>query len=151
MASAPSPRPTQGFSSEHAQQWVLASAILLAVTYTFRRLIEPSVSAAPAKGSKASALLGAGSPPPPLGQWAVSFGAAFTILALMTLAAPELAASLALMAATGSLLTNGISVVADLDGLEGNKTAATAAKNTQTAGGTVIQDVGTAVTIAGAM
>lgn len=117
-------RPARGFTSNQAQKWVLAAAIVIAMTYTFRKLIEPGMTAAPAKGSTAHKLAGAGSPPPPLGQWAVAYGAGFTFLALMTVAAPELAASLAMLATAGSLLTNGTSIVADLAGLEGKTNSA---------------------------
>lgn len=116
-------RPARGFTSQKAQTWVLAAAIVIAVTYTFRRLIEPGMTTAPAKGTTAHKLAGAGSPPPPLGQWAVAYGAGFTFLALMTVAAPELAASLAMLATAGTLLTNGTSIVADLAGLEGSSSS----------------------------
>jgi hypothetical protein len=127
LPTAPAPRPAQTFTTARAQQWVLASAIVVAVVYVFRSLVEPAMTTAPAKGSKVSAILGAGSPPPALGTWAISYGAGFIFLAVISLAAPELAATLALMTATGSLLANGQSVASDLANLEHSNTTRTVA------------------------
>lgn len=116
--TAPSARPAQGFTSARAQRWILASAIVIALTYSLRRIVEPATEA-PARGGKASRLAGAGSPPPSLSHWAVAYGAGFAMLALVAMAAPELAASLAALTVTGTLLANGTSIVADIAGLEG--------------------------------
>lgn len=119
MMSAPTAgRPAQGFSPQKAQQWVLVAAVVTGIVYTFRRIIEPSVTTAPKKGTKAAALAGAGSPPPALGQWAIAYGAGFLFLSLMAVAAPELAGSLAMLELAGTLLTNGTSILADITGLE---------------------------------
>ncbi|HWD76348.1 MAG TPA: hypothetical protein VG371_14500 [Solirubrobacteraceae bacterium] len=143
MALATSPgvgRPAQGFTTGRAQRWVLTAAILTAVIYAFRRTVEPAASTAPAKGGKAAALLGAGSPPPPLGQWAVAYATGFVFLSLLTLGAPELAASLAGMMVVGGLLTNGNSIATDISQLEGgaaSKTAKPGPVQTALAGGTL--------------
>lgn len=112
-------RPAQGFTTQRAQRWVLGAAILIAVTYAFRRIVEPSVTTSPARGGTAKKIAGAGSPPPPLGQWAVAYGAGFLLLSVMSLGAPEVAASLAALTVAGSFLTNGTTIVADIAGLEG--------------------------------
>jgi hypothetical protein len=118
LPRSPAPRPASGFTPARAQSWILAAAVVIAVIYGVRRLVEPSLSSAPAKGGTAATLAGAGSPPPTLAHWLVAYGAGFGMLALLALAAPELAGSLALLAAAGSLLTNGTSLVADITGLE---------------------------------
>lgn len=118
-------RPAKGFTAQRAQQWVLAAAVITAVVYTFRRISEGAVSTAPAKGGKVSALLGTGSPPPPLGQWAIAYGAGFTLLALVSVAAPELAGSLAMLELVGCVLGNGNALAGDLSKLEGNAKAKT--------------------------
>jgi len=110
--------PAHGFTSEKAQGWVLTAAIVTAVIYAFRRVIEPSVSSAPAKGSKASRVLGAGSPPAPVGQWAIAYGAAFLMLALVAEVSPETAGSLAILVTLTTLLTNGPAIVADIKSVE---------------------------------
>jgi hypothetical protein len=117
--STPMPRAAQGISTGKAQAWILTAALVTAIVYAFRRLIEPATPSTKKGASKAAALLGAG-PTPPLEQWSISYGAAFMMLSILALGAPELAASLALMGVTGNLLANGITIAADLDGLEGS-------------------------------
>jgi len=118
-------RPAQGFTSARAQRWVLTAAILTAVIYTFRRIVEPSVLTAPPRGGTTAKLTGSGSPPPSLGHWAVAYGTGFVLLSVLTLGAPEVAASLAMLMVAGSALTNGSSLVADVTGLEGKSTTKT--------------------------
>jgi hypothetical protein len=120
LPSSPSVgRPAHGFTTGRAQKWVLTAAILVAVMYAFRRIVEPSVTTAPARGGTAAKITGAGSPPPALGQWAVSYGVGFLLLSVIALGAPELAASVAMLMVAGSFLTNGTSLIADISGLEG--------------------------------
>jgi hypothetical protein len=121
---APSPRPAQGFGTARAQKWILAAAILTAVIYGFRRALEPSVAQAPARGGTTSKLAGAGSPPPSLGHWAVAYGAGFVLLSFLSLGAPEVAASIAMLMVAGTAITNGTALVTDIQTLEGTgKTA----------------------------
>lgn len=121
MARSPAVgRSAQGFSTDRAQKWILAAALITGIVYAFRAVIEPSVSSSPAKGSS---LLG-GSPPPPVGKWAVAYGAGFLMLSILALGAPEVAGSFAMLEIAGVLLTNGTSVIADLSGLEGKPAAA---------------------------
>lgn len=126
MATAPTPRPTQGFSSARAQRWVMAAALIVGMTYALRRIVEPGMAAAPARGSTAHRVAGAGSPPPSLQRWAVAYGTGFTILALVALPAPEVAGSLAVLVVAGTLLANGTSITADLAHLQGTPTPTTA-------------------------
>jgi hypothetical protein len=120
-------RPAQGFSAARAQKWILAAALISALTYGFRLIIEPTVTTAPARGGKAATLAGAGSPPPPLSHWAVSYGAGFLMLSIVSLAAPEVAASIAMLMAAGTFLSHGTSIVADITGLQNTPVAANAA------------------------
>src|SRR5262249_40604539 len=89
-------------------------------------------ASAPARGGQASRLLGAGSPPPPLAQWAIAYGAGFLMLSILALGAPEVAASVAGLMVAGELLANGTSVVADLTSLEGGTTTTTTSTTTST-------------------
>lgn len=126
-ASAPSVgRPAQGFGTLRAQKWILAAALVTAISYAFRRLVEPSVTAAPARGGKVAQLLGSGSPPPPLGQWAIAYGAGFLMLSIVSLGAPEVAASLAMLELAGVALTSGTSLLADIGNLEKNAPSSSA-------------------------
>jgi hypothetical protein len=123
--AAPTPRPAKGFGTARAQKWVLAAAILTAIIYGFRRALEPSVQQAPARGGTASKLAGAGSPPPSLGHWAVAYGAGFILLSFVSLGAPEVAASIAMLMVAGTMITNGTAIVTDIQTLEGGKTTTT--------------------------
>jgi hypothetical protein len=118
-AQAPAPRPAQAFSSARAQRWVMAAAIVVAMTYTLRRIVEPAMTTAPARGTQAARLAGHGSPPPSLQRWAVAYGGGFMMLALVAFPAPEVAASLAMLLVVGTLLTNGTAIAADLNTLGG--------------------------------
>ena len=73
--------------------------------------------------------------PPSLEHWAISYTAAFLMLALVASAAPELAASLAAMAVIRNLLTNGVTIAADLSGLEGTTATAPPVRASTTASG----------------
>lgn len=119
--------PARGFTTAKAESWVLASAMIVGAVYGFRRIIEPSVTTAPARGGKAAALLGAGSPPAALGQWAVAYSTSYIFLSIGAIIAPELAAALAMLIVGASLLSNGISVSTDLTTLEGGKKTAAVA------------------------
>lgn len=113
MPTAPtSPRPAQGFSTQRAQKWVLASALITALVYGIRR-ITGDTAAAP--GLKNVAGIGQ---PTTLAHWAVSYGIAYTMLALLAVAAPEAAASLAMLTLLGNLLANGKGLASDLKSLE---------------------------------
>lgn len=116
--AAPAPRPGQGLGTGKAQGYILVCAVITAVIYTFRRLVEPTTGTSSTSSSKLAQLAGAGAPPS-LEQWIVSYGTAFFMLAVLALAAPELAVSLALMGTIGNLLTNGTTIAADISGLEG--------------------------------
>lgn len=119
--AAPTPRPARGFTTSRAQRWILTSAILTAVIYAFRRLVEPTTGAAsPAKGGALARLAGAGTPPASVEHWAVGYSAAYLMLAILALVAPEAAASLAAITVLGNLLTNGTTIAADITGLEGS-------------------------------
>lgn len=118
---APTPRPAQGFSTHRANEWIIVTAIVTALAYTFRRLVSPT-QAATGGGHTAARLVGAG-PPPPLEQWAVAYTGAFFGLALLAVAAPEVAATLALMMAVGELIANGTAIASELQGLQGAQPA----------------------------
>lgn len=120
--NAPTPRPAQGFTSSRAQSWVLGSAMITALIYGFRRTVEGATPSTVQKG-KVNSLLGSGTPAP-LNQWLIAYGAAYLMLAVLALGAPELAASLAMMAVIGNVITNGLTITGDLAALEAGGTPA---------------------------
>ncbi|HET9721121.1 MAG TPA: hypothetical protein VFP55_13655 [Solirubrobacteraceae bacterium] len=119
-------RPARGFTTSRAQRWVLTAGLLTLIIYTFRRIVEPTTSAAP-RGGSAARLAGHGSPPPSLEHWAVSYGAAFLGLSILAMATPELAASIAALAVAGNLLSNGSAITSDITRLQGASTPVRAA------------------------
>lgn len=132
MANPPTVgRPAAGFGTQRAQKWVLAAAILSAVMYGFRRIVEPSVSEAPARGGKVAKITGAGSPPPSLSHWAISYGAGFFLLSVLSFGAPEVAASIAMLMVAGTGLTNGTAILTDINSLEGASSSTATAAITQ--------------------
>lgn len=115
--------PSPDFTQQQAQKWILASAVVLAVIYGFRRLVE---TAAPSQPSgPISSLIGTGAPPPAM-QWAVSYAVAMFGLSLLALAAPEVAGGLAMMTVAGALLTNGTAVSRDVAALKGKPVGSSA-------------------------
>lgn len=115
-------RPARGFTTARAQRWIIVTAVLTAVIYTFRRLVEPTTPSSTGSTRPSLARLAGSGPPAPLEQWAVSYTVAFLGLAILALGAPELAASLALMMLAGNLLTNGVTITADITHLNAQPT-----------------------------
>lgn len=111
--------PGAGLTSDRAQQWVLVAALITTASYGFRRLVETDLKRTPAHGSSTQRLLGSGSPPPPLSTWAFSYGAAFSILALIAFASPEIGGSLAILSVLATVMFNSQAVIADLGSLQG--------------------------------
>lgn len=140
VSAAPSAgRPAQGFGTARAQKWVLTAAILSAVMYGFRRIIEGANGNTTSKGTATQKLIGTGTPPT-LSHWAVAYGAGFMLLSFLSLGAPEVAASIAMLMVLGEVLTNGTTITADIAGLEGNSaTAITAPQPTSTTPATAQQ------------
>jgi hypothetical protein len=87
----PTPAVASGMTTSRAQSWV----------------------ASPVKQ-----LLGVGTPPS-LERWTISYGVAFFMLSVLCLGAPELAASLAMIAVVGNVLANGQTIARDINTLEG--------------------------------
>lgn len=130
MASGSLPRPAKGFTGPRAQKWVLTSALVTALIYTVRHLVEGDTSPAPASNA-ARQFLGQGSPPS-FGQWAIAYGTAFLGLSLLAVAAPEVAASLAMFTLVVTFLESGGQLANDLKALEGGTAGSGAAGVTGT-------------------
>lgn len=126
--AAPAPRPARGFSSERAQRWVLIAAILTAVIYGFRRIVEPTTGTGQPAPNTIAKLAGIGAPPT-VAQWAVSFSVAFLMLSALAMAAPEAAATLAGVMVVSNLLANGGQIARDITGVEGGKPPTAAASS----------------------
>lgn len=127
------------FSTSRANKWVLTSALLTAIVYLVRHLVEGETSPAPATNT-ARQFLGQGSPPS-FGQWAIAYGTGYTMLALLATAEPELAAGLAMFGLAVVFLESGGQLATDLQGLE---------HGTVGPGNAAVQGVTGAVSAAGA-
>jgi len=116
MASAATPRPTKGFTSARAEKWVMTSALITAVVYLVRHLVEGQSSPEPAT-SAARAFLGQGSPPN-VGQWLIAYATGFLLLAILAALAPELAAGSAMLIVFATFIESGGQLAADLKSIE---------------------------------
>lgn len=103
-----------------AEKWVTISALVVAVVYAYRRLTE--ATSTPITLQK---LVGIGNPVP-LGSFATAWGFTFLTVAIIAEAAPGLGGALAILIATGDLLTNSSNVLSDVTSLEAKTTKAAA-------------------------
>jgi len=109
------------FTTARAQRWIIAAALITAMTYAFRRMVEGPLAETSGQqnhGSTLSRFVGSGSPPVPLAHWALAYGAGFLGLSLLALGAPELAGALAVLEIAGTVLTNGSAIATDLNLLQ---------------------------------
>lgn len=104
------------FTPGSARKWVLTSALVTGLIYLVRHLVEGETSPAPATNA-ARQFLGQGSPPS-LRQWFVAYATSYFGLALLAVAAPEIAASLAIFVLVVTLVESGGQFAGDLKGLE---------------------------------
>jgi hypothetical protein len=113
-------------SRQTAERWVTISALIVALTYGYRRITEATSSPVTLKK-----LVGVGDPVP-LGAFATAWGFTFLTVAIIAEAAPGLGGAFAILIATGDLLTNSSSVLADVTAQEGKgaKVAGKAAATT---------------------
>jgi hypothetical protein len=86
-------------SAGGAETTIVACAIIVAGTYGYRKLTEPASSA----GKLAS-----------IPTFAIGYTFAFFVIALLGAAAPQLGAALALLLATGMVLTSGGALFKDI-------------------------------------
>jgi len=91
-----------------AERWVTISALVVVAVYAYRRLTEATSSPVTLKK-----LVGIGNPVP-LGSFATAWGFTFLAVAIMAEASPGLGGGFAILIATGDLLTNASSVLADV-------------------------------------
>jgi hypothetical protein len=87
-------------TDETAERWIVASAMVVAGVWGYRRLREGTASPSSLKN-----VVGVGAPAP-LGQFAVAWGTVYLTLAVVALGAPELAGAFAILIMAGDLLTN---------------------------------------------
>jgi hypothetical protein len=116
MATVAKPRPAKGFTSARAEKWVMASALITAIVYLVRHLVEGESSPEPAT-SAARAFLGQGSPPS-VGQWLIAYATGFLGLAILAALAPEIAASAAMFVVFATFIESGGQLATDLQKLE---------------------------------
>ena len=145
-----------GMSTGKAQGWIIVSAIVTGGMYFLRRMVETADIGTSTSKSKIEAVLGSGAPPA-LETWLLAYGITYFGLAIMAMAAPELAAAFAILVLAVNGINNGVTVAADIGGLEGGgfmtptsgahatTTAAAAPTAVKTSAGTtaVFQQTGT--------
>lgn len=96
-----------------AEQAVLGSAIVVAGTWGYRKLVEPAASTLEVS-SPVKQLVGLEATPAPAAQFMVAFGFTFLALSLAATAAPDLAGAFAILVGTGALLSNGLTLFSDI-------------------------------------
>lgn len=108
-------------TSDSAEQAIVTSAVIVSGVYFYRKLTDPALGkavAGPVGGSgarAAGALFGRpGTGPAPVGKWLIGFGVAFMVIAVMASINAQLGAAFAILVATGSVLTNGAAIAADV-------------------------------------
>jgi len=105
-------------SKQGAQSAVSISAFVVAAIFAYRKLTESSSS----------------TPVPSVGHFVLGFGFAYTTLAIVAQAAPELGGMFAVLVGAGDLLANGKPLIADLNaGLKRTTTSPPAASRPATA------------------
>ena len=116
MAALAKTRPAKGFTSARAEKWVMTSAIITAIVYVVRHLVEGESSPEPAT-SAARAFLGQGSPPS-ISQWLIAYATGFLSLSILAALAPEIAASAAMFVVFATFIESGGQLATDLKNLE---------------------------------
>lgn len=90
-----------------AEKWVVISALVVVAVYGYRRLVEP------VEQGNLKNIVGIGNPVP-LAQFVTAWGFVYFVLAIMAEASPGLGGSMAILIATGDLLTNTQGITADI-------------------------------------
>jgi hypothetical protein len=98
-------------AADHA---VLASAIVTGGVWGYRKLVEPTASTKETSGSALKRLAGLEPTPAPTSQFLVGFAFTFLTLSLLLEASPETAGAFSILIATGSILTNGVTIFNDI-------------------------------------
>lgn len=106
-----------------AETAVTGSALVVGGIYVYRRLSETDAQVSAAKGLRLKQLAGAG-PVLPVGPFVVGWGFTFLVLALLAQVDPRLGGNLAILVATGSILTNGEQLFSNLQGQLGGGSSA---------------------------
>lgn len=102
-------------NQQSAEKAVVASAIVVAGAWGYRKLVEPL--ATPQETSNpVRQLIGLEPNPAPAAQFLVGFGFTYLSLSIAVIAAPELAGAFAILIATGSILSNGAALFGDIGG-----------------------------------
>lgn len=125
--------PAAGFTSQKAEKWILTSALMTALIYGFRRLVEGDTSPKPSTNA-AREFLGQGAPPD-FAQWLIAWGTGYGLLALFALALPELAAAFAMLTLLVTLLESGSQLATDLQTIEHTAGSGAAASSSGSGGG----------------
>lgn len=92
-----------------ANQAVVMSALTVSGIYFWRKLASPALP--PRSGNRGTNLAQV-----PLSEFLVGFGFVFTALAMLSAVSAELAGALAILLAVAAILTNGVMLMADLNG-----------------------------------
>lgn len=95
-------------TSTSADQAVVISALIVSGTYFYRKLTEPAI---PAKSGNQVTNLGQ----VPLARFIVGFGVSFFGISVLASLSPDFGGTMAILLATGTLLTNGLALSADVN------------------------------------
>ena len=101
-----------------AHTTITTSAVIVAATYAYRRLIEKGGVSQPStvtghSSTSVKQLAGAGAAPP-LAHFVVGYGFAFVVISALAQADPDTGAAFAIMLMAGTLLLNGIQIFTDI-------------------------------------
>lgn len=105
--------------SSTAERWVVVSALIVIAVYGYRRIVEP------VQQGNLKNIIGIGNPVP-LAQFMTAWGFTYFVLAVAANASPGLGGSMAILIATGDLLTNAPAILGDVTHQEAPKTPTTA-------------------------
>lgn len=109
-------------TDQGSEQAVVVSAVIVSGIYFYRKLTDPALGravAGPLEGSggrAVGALFGSRTGAvAPLGRWLLGFSVSFMIIAVLAAIDPGLGGWLAILLATGSVLTNGMAIATDIN------------------------------------
>jgi hypothetical protein len=103
-------------TESQAQTAVTGSALVVALIFAYRKLVEPAASASGSSTRTAA---------PNTGHFVIGFGFTYLTLAILAQAAPQLGGMGAILVATADVITNGQAVLKDFSGQLGTVSKAT--------------------------
>lgn len=99
-------------TEQGAEKAITVSALIVAAVYAYRKMTEPQ--GGQVASSRIAQLAGKGAPPP-FGVFVTAWGFTFLVLSVVAAASPGLGGSMAILVATGDLLSNGTAIAKDVN------------------------------------